>query len=128
MAGQEFAVGVERQAGTADDHEGPEQERGAAARNMAKPFRRYLGGNLGFAQGQLTGGEGHQTSGNRGTGFEGVQGLIRGYLGQLGRNPRRSRAVLIVTVESLASQPPCATPSTPSIPSSATPCATSPAA
>ena len=39
------------------------------------------------------------------TGLDGVQGLIRGYLGQLGRNPRRSRAVLILTVESLASQP-----------------------
>jgi AcrR family transcriptional regulator len=40
-----------------------------------------------------------------GTGFDGVRGLIRGYFGQLGRDPRPSRAMLILIVESFAAQP-----------------------
>lgn len=39
------------------------------------------------------------------TGLDGVLGLIRGYLGQLSRDPRPSRVMLILTVESIASQP-----------------------
>ena len=39
------------------------------------------------------------------TGIEGVLALIGGYLGQLGRDPRPSRAMLILIVESFASQP-----------------------
>ena len=42
---------------------------------------------------------------HRGTGIAGVLALIRGYLGQLGRDPRPSRAMLILIVESFASQP-----------------------
>ena len=42
---------------------------------------------------------------NQSTGIEGVVGLIRGYLGQLGEDPRPSRAMLILIVESFASQP-----------------------
>lgn len=39
-----------------------------------------------------------------GTGIEGVQGLIRGYFGGLDRDPRPARAMLILIVESFASQ------------------------
>ena len=42
---------------------------------------------------------------HRDTGIAGVLALIRGYLGQLGRDPRPSRAMLILIVESFASQP-----------------------
>lgn len=38
-------------------------------------------------------------------GIDGVLGLVKGYLGQLLKDPRRSRVVLILTVESIASQP-----------------------
>jgi len=39
------------------------------------------------------------------TGLDGVLGVIRSYLGQLGRDSRRSRVMLILSVESIASQP-----------------------
>ena len=39
------------------------------------------------------------------TGIEGVLALIGGYLGQLGEDPRPSRAMLILIVESFAGQP-----------------------
>lgn len=42
---------------------------------------------------------------NRSTGIDGVLGLIRGYLGRLGEDPRPARAMLILIVESFASQP-----------------------
>ncbi|CAA9499114.1 MAG: hypothetical protein AVDCRST_MAG12-2565 [uncultured Rubrobacteraceae bacterium] len=42
---------------------------------------------------------------HQGAGIAGVLALIRGYLGQLGRDPRPSRAMLILIVESFASQP-----------------------
>lgn len=42
---------------------------------------------------------------NRSTGIEGVVGLMRGYLGGLGEDPRPARAMLILIVESFASQP-----------------------
>lgn len=38
-------------------------------------------------------------------GIDGVLGLVKGYLGQLLNDPRRSRVVLILTVESIAGQP-----------------------
>lgn len=39
------------------------------------------------------------------TGIDGVLGLMRGYLGGLGQDPRPARAMLILIVESFASQP-----------------------
>ena len=41
----------------------------------------------------------------QGTGIGGVLALIGGYLGQLGEDPRPSRAMLILIVESFAAQP-----------------------
>jgi AcrR family transcriptional regulator len=41
----------------------------------------------------------------RSTGIEGVLALIGGYLGQLGEDPRPSRAMLILIVESFVGQP-----------------------
>ncbi len=42
---------------------------------------------------------------HRSTGIAGILGLIRGYFGGLGRDPRPARAMLILIVESFASQP-----------------------
>ena len=42
---------------------------------------------------------------NRSTGIEGVLGLMRGYLDGLGEDPRPARTMLILIVESFASQP-----------------------
>ena len=39
------------------------------------------------------------------SGMDGLMGVIRGYLGQLGRDPRFSRVMLILITESIAGQP-----------------------